>query len=149
LVTFEAACSPDSMLCTRDCNCSLVTFEAACSPDSMLCTGDCNYSLVTFEAACSPDSMLCTRDCNYSLVTFEAACSPDSMLCTRDCNCSFMYMYSNLAVNKYLHTVASRWISSTYKNSDFFYFCAALWYCRDISLELKLTFQNFTRMRSQ
>jgi len=23
-------------------------------------------------------------------------------------------MYSNLAVNKYLHTVASRWISSTY-----------------------------------
>ena len=27
-------------------------------------------------------------------------------------------------------------------------FCATLWYCRDISLELYLTFLNFTRMSS-
>ena len=29
-------------------------------------------------------------------------------------------MYSNLAVNKHLHAVASRWISSTYKSAVLF-----------------------------
>ena len=55
---------------------------------------------------------------------FEEACSPDSMICTRRLQLQFYVllmmgamdarnMHSNLAVNKYLHTVASCWISST------------------------------------
>jgi len=56
------------------------------------------------------------------LVMFEEAFSPDSTICTRGCNYSFMYSWRwarwtpktcNLAVNKYLHTVASRWVSLT------------------------------------
>jgi len=41
----------------------LVTFEEACSPDSMILP-----YLVTFEEACFPDSMICTRDCNYTFI---------------------------------------------------------------------------------
>ena len=54
------------------------------------------------------------------LVTFEEACSPDSMRLQLQFYVLLMMgamdarnMYSNLAVNKYLHTVASSWISST------------------------------------
>jgi len=56
------------------------------------------------------------------LVTFEEACSQDSMIWTRGCNSRFMHSWwwgrwtpetCNLAVNKYLHTAASRWIFST------------------------------------
>ena len=58
------------------------------------------------------------------VVTFEEACFPDSMICTIGCNYSFVYSWwwarwtpetctVILAVNKYLRTVASCWISST------------------------------------
>ena len=57
--------------------------------------------LVMFVEACSPDSMIIPEAATIVL------CTPDD---GRDGRPKHV---NNLAVNKYLHTDASRWISST------------------------------------
>ena len=52
---------------------------------------------ITFEEACSPDSMICTIGCNYNFYVLLMTGAMDAR-----------NMYINLAVNKYLHTVACR-----------------------------------------
>ena len=50
------------------------------------------------QATLEGSSCTCTGGCGYSFITPDDGC------------CDTRNMYSNLAVNKYLHTVASRWI---------------------------------------
>jgi len=76
----------------------------------------------TVVAASSTDHTM--WGASHYLVTFGEACSTDSMICTQRLQLQFYVllmmgamdarnMYSNLAVNKYLHTVASCWIPAT------------------------------------
>jgi hypothetical protein len=60
-------------------------------------------NLATLEKGCYPDTMTCTRDCNYSFFVLLMMGAMD----TRN-------MYSDFAVNKYLHTVTSCWILLIY-----------------------------------
>ena len=82
--------------------------------------------------------------------TQEEVCRPDIVTCTRGCNYSYILlvmgavdarnMQSDFAVNKYLHTVASCWISLTqsYDERNHEYKC----YLISFSIQIKRVFRQ-------